>query len=994
MKKLILLIGVALISISAIAQKENKITLLSSKSNEIILDFNFNDYSFKDVSTEKGIKQVPIVKNTSMLLIKGAPELPVFSQAIVIPDNKKMEVEIVDADFIEFQNIEIAPSKGGIKRTINPKNIPYTYGEIYQKDEFFPKNNVWLSKPFIQRDIRGAVVKISPFSYNPVTKTLKIYKNIKLRIFETGEPAEINPFNRTKKRKKTSKEQIELNKKRFINYGNNNSKYTPLEEGMPGRMLIISHPDFLPLMQEFVDWKNQKGIATDLVDVNTIGGIDSVQIKAYIQNYYDTHSDFSYLLLVGDVDLLKPFHTIPDGYGESYGGNCDNAYGFLAGNDHYADIFVGRFSGNTDDEIITQVERTLHYEKYITANEVWMTRALLSASAEAGENGETGDDGESDSTHLNNIVPDLINFGYSIHKEYEIGGTAQGMLNYLNSGCGQFQYTGHGSVEGLGNVPFSKLYIHNMTNINKLPFLFLVGCSTGNYFDNSCLSERFLRANYNNRPTGLIATAGSIVSQYWAAPMDAQDEFVDVLLEVYPNNIKRTFGGAAFNGFFHMMDEYNTQGDTPGLTYGEEMADYWVIFGDPSVSLRTQTQQNMTISHSEGIASGATDFTVNCNVENALVSLTINNQIIGTGYINSGTVNITFPAISQTSGTMLVTVTGVNKVTYQREVYIGTQISPQADFNASVDTVLTGNSVVFYDASVNAPSTWAWIFSGGDISTSSDRNPVVTYDTPGNYAVTLTVTNGAGSDSETKSAYITVANPSCETPVITNPSSTEYISRVKLNEIDNLSTIDGGYSDFTSQIANIEAGVTDTLFLEDEIDEIYSTFQHLVWIDWNNNGIFTDDNEVIYATGITNNASLELLKDTVIFTVPANCTNGYKTLRIRLHDRGGSECYNPCGETIYGEVEDYTINVTNEVSSVNKVENFENVKIYPNPTANQLTVDNGQLIIGKIQILDITGKLIKTVIANEAKQSIDIRGLEKGIYFVKVGSQTKKIIKI
>jgi hypothetical protein len=50
-------------------------------------------------------------------------------------------------------------------------------------------------------------------------------------------------------------------------------------------------------------------------------------------------------------------------------------------------------------------------------------------------------------------------------------------------------------------------------------------------------------------------------------------------------------------------------------------------------------------------------------------------------------------------------------------------------------------------------------------------------------------------------------------------------------------------------------------------------------------------------------------------------------------------------------------------------------------------------MIGEIQILDITGKTILNVIANEAKQSIDISGLENGIYFVKVGSQTKKFIK-
>jgi PKD repeat protein len=52
--------------------------------------------------------------------------------------------------------------------------------------------------------------------------------------------------------------------------------------------------------------------------------------------------------------------------------------------------------------------------------------------------------------------------------------------------------------------------------------------------------------------------------------------------------------------------------------------------------------------------------------------------------------------------------------------------------------------VAFADTSELRPTAWAWSFPGGVPSSSTQRNPSVTYPTPGHYGVTLTVTNAAG----------------------------------------------------------------------------------------------------------------------------------------------------------------------------------------------------------------------------------------------------------
>jgi len=81
---------------------------------------------------------------------------------------------------------------------------------------------------------------------------------------------------------------------------------------------------------------------------------------------------------------------------------------------------------------------------------------------------------------------------------------------------------------------------------------------------------------------------------------------------------------------------------------------------------------------------------------------------------------------------------------------------PVAEFTADNTTVTEGDAIQFTDASTNNPTSWEWDFAGGTPASSTTENPNVTYNTAGNYDVSLTVTNADGSDSETKTGFITV----------------------------------------------------------------------------------------------------------------------------------------------------------------------------------------------------------------------------------------------
>lgn len=114
-----------------------------------------------------------------------------------------------------------------------------------------------------------------------------------------------------------------------------------------------------------------------------------------------------------------------------------------------------------------------------------------------------------------------------------------------------------------------------------------------------------------------------------------------------------------------------------------------------------------------------------------------------------------------THGTYDATLTIVNtngcspSTTEQITVYEA--IPPVADFSASETQITAGNSVTFTDLSENIPTSWSWTFEGGTPATSNLQNPTVTYSEPGEYTVTLVASNAFGSDTETKTEYISVA---------------------------------------------------------------------------------------------------------------------------------------------------------------------------------------------------------------------------------------------
>ncbi|WP_055436611.1 LamG-like jellyroll fold domain-containing protein [Lacinutrix algicola] len=175
-----------------------------------------------------------------------------------------------------------------------------------------------------------------------------------------------------------------------------------------------------------------------------------------------------------------------------------------------------------------------------------------------------------------------------------------------------------------------------------------------------------------------------------------------------------------------------------------------------------------------------------------------------------------------------------------------------------------------------------------------------------------------------------------------NNDTSEYISRVQLNTIDNFTTTGTttiGYSNNTGISTNLTTGSTYSLTITPGFPGTTFAEGYRVWIDYNNNNDFTDSGELVYTQAATT-----LYPVTATFTVPNTVTAGSKRMRISMKYNGTPTS---CEVFDYGEVEDYTVNIivsnTPEIEIIGNTLNIVDGDISPSITNH---TDFGSAIIG------------------------------------------------
>ncbi|MEM6515712.1 MAG: reprolysin-like metallopeptidase [Bacteroidota bacterium] len=257
---------------------------------------------------------------------------------------------------------------------------------------------------------------------------------------------------------------------------------------------------------------------------------------------------------------------------------------------------------------------------------------------------------------------------------------------------------------------------------------------------------------------------------------------------------------------------------------------------------------------------------------------------------------------------------------------------------------------------------------------------------------TLVLTGTSPTITKSIDIELTVSNGACAS--IGNTDFATSVTRVEFNTIDNSSGKETGYSDFTNLSTDINRESAYNLSVRVNTDGNFILGTR-AWIDWNQNCLFESNEE--FSLGVATNVSNGLTGGSPLeITVPANALLGETTLRVSTQFNAFP---NACGVDFDGEVEDYTVNVEESLSTDENV--FGGFQIFPNPNEGvfnvKLNLNNSNKV--DIKVFDIRGRSVyDQTFVNQGNfnEEIDLNSVQSGLYLVQVSdglkSATKKII--
>ena len=171
-------------------------------------------------------------------------------------------------------------------------------------------------------------------------------------------------------------------------------------------------------------------------------------------------------------------------------------------------------------------------------------------------------------------------------------------------------------------------------------------------------------------------------------------------------------------------------------------------------------------------------------------------------------------------------------------------------------------------------------------------------------------------------------------------------------------------------------------------------FEHDIrlFIDWNQDNVF-DMNTEYYATSLLPSTGEDSVTATIEVQIPSDAVLGTTRMRIikdmwNVYEEGE---FDACLNAYYGQVEDYSLTIQEQLKAVDF--DKSTVKIFPNPTANFVTIQS-ETAIENIKVYNTLGQLI----INQKDSKLNLSSHTSGIYFVQIqlenGNEfSQKIIK-
>lgn len=693
-------------------------TVIDQTTNSIEINHSVSSFHFsKTVINGKTLDAIKIA-GSFLPNEKGYPDLPVVNCFIAIPNGATISFQITGSRTESFSDIELAPAPRIPWQT---ETGPLEYSRnmnTYTTDAFYPEQPVIVSEITRIRGINAVMLAITPFQYNPVTKELIVYRDLKVKIDFKGGNGHFGENRLRNRWWDPLLEDMLLNYESLpdIDYSLKSKNITN-DNGASYLIISSNGTAFQQWADSIRNFRTLQGILSKVVTLNDIGGNTASLIEDYINDAYNTWDIPPVaVLLLGDYGSNAANSVIAPIW-QNY---CvsDNIYADVNGND-LPDIVVARMCAENEVQLETMVSKVLEYEKSPPTDPDFYSHPITSCNFIL--NGYSQFLTESVAGYYENElgkIPNRINvgpdpipdvwstapyanlmityfgpegLGYIPATPGEVNctwdGTAADVVDGINSGAFMLLHRGPAYEQGWLEPPFTNADISSLNNTN-LTFVWSADCLAGKFNSaTECLAEKFHRHKSGDNNAGALGVvAASEITYSFLNEVFTWGAFDNMWPEFLPEAGTTLPSPGVYPAFANAAAKYSLDQTSWPVSQNQKELTYHVFhyFGDAFSTIYTEMPQELEVSHASWLLAGETSFEITAN-EGSLMALSVNGGLIGVAEGTGGPVTIQIPP--QTfPGQMLVTVTKQNHYRYESWIPVGTGTGMQEmqllnDFN-------------------------------------------------------------------------------------------------------------------------------------------------------------------------------------------------------------------------------------------------------------------------------------------------------------------------
>ncbi len=681
------------------------VTIDNETTSFLKLDFSLASFNIDKITDGKGEEMSKLsIHGKTTINKEGYPDLPSIVKYIAVPQGATVSVKISSSKTNIYRNINIAPAQAVMQEYDKGLQMKFVkINEVYTKNAFYPNQVTVLSEMKNIRGVDAVMLKVTPFQYNPVTKELVVYKNIKIDVVFSGGNGQFGDISYRSRWFDPLINDLFINRQ-SLPKADYNYKSAKANEDFEYIIISPDIPEYLQWADSIKKFRTLQGIRTGIVTLTELGGNYADSIENYIDNAYNNWAiKPTGVLLIGDYAAEGPAGNgvVSPLISNSPMGNInsDNKYADVD-NDNMPDVIVARMSARSADELKNMVSKFIRYERnpptvadfynkpllatrgcenwYLLYTEVvrgfFVNKLNKNPETEYVEHSVTGAPSNwifNGDDYVSLFGPDGLGYIES-NPTYvtDYTGSTQGIIDAINNGAFFAMHRDHGMEDGWVHPSFRISDLSQLDN-EMLTYVFSINCYTGAFVRWDGNTEDCFAEAIHKHEKGAVGVVAAVTESYPEYNEVFGWGMIDYMWPNFmPDNNSTPEARAIMPAFANAAGKYRLNETEFSI---EDMKIFMInnyhYFGDVFSVMYSEVPQQLNVAHGNTINAGQSFFAVTAD-EGAFISLTVDDEIIATATATGQFQNIDINPQNE-GGVIHVTITKQNYLRYNSNVNVG-----------------------------------------------------------------------------------------------------------------------------------------------------------------------------------------------------------------------------------------------------------------------------------------------------------------------------------